>query len=193
LIPEMVGQSRRIVMGKHTGKHAVSNFVKAKYSVTDEQIKVIVEKVKALSAKKKKILEDDVIAITEEVLGLMPEKERKVNLSEIVVVTGNKVTPTASVQLELPEGIKKIAAGVGVGPVDAAAIAIQKALGEEIRLTNYKLEAISGGTDSLASVEVTIEDDKGNVSRGIAVSGDIVMASVNALVDSINKLLARRS
>lgn len=193
LVPEMVGQTRRIVMGKHTGKHAVSNFVKAKYNVTDEQIKVIVEKVKAISAKKKKILEDDVIAITEEVLGMMPEKERKVNLSEIVVVTGNKITPTASVQLELPEGVKKVAAGVGVGPVDAAAIAIQKALGEEIRLTNYKLEAISGGTDSLASVEVTIEDNKGNVARGVAVSGDIVMASVNALMDSINKLLARRS
>lgn len=193
IAPEIVGQSRRIVMGKHTGRHAVSNFVRAKYNVTDEQIKAIVEKVKALSAKKKKILEDDVIAITEEVLGTLPEKERKVNLSEIVVVTGNKVTPTASVQLELPGNVKRVAAGVGVGPVDAAAIAIQRALGEEMRLTNYKLEAISGGTDSLASVEVTIEDSKGNVARGVAVSGDIVMASVNALIDSMNKLYARKS
>ncbi|MEM1855866.1 MAG: alpha-isopropylmalate synthase regulatory domain-containing protein, partial [Candidatus Methanomethylicaceae archaeon] len=78
--------------------------------------------------------------------------------------------------------------GVGIGPVDAAAKAIQSAIGEEVKLLNYKLEAISGGTDSLCSVEVVLEDKNGRIARGLAVGGDIVIASVNALLEGINKI-----
>ena len=192
LSPELVGQKRRIVMGKHTGKHAVSNFIRALFKVDEQQLQIIVEKVKELSAKKKKIVEDDVIAIAQEVLGMLPKEKRAVNLSEIVVVTGNKITPTASVQLEVA-GERKIAAGMGVGPVDAASSAIQRALGEELTLINYKLEAISGGTDALASVEVVVGDPEGNVAKGVAVSGDIVMASVSAIIEAINHLYLKRA
>jgi len=61
----------------------------------------------------------------------------------------------------MANGARKVAAGVGTGPVDALSKAIQSALGEEIKLLNYKLEAISGGTDSLCTVEVEVEDDDG--------------------------------
>ncbi|HDI46542.1 MAG TPA: 2-isopropylmalate synthase, partial [Candidatus Methanomethylia archaeon] len=71
--------------------------------------------------------------------------------------------------------------------------AIQRALGEELALMNYKLEAISGGTDALASVEVVVEDPKGNVAKGVAVSGDIVMASVSAIIEAINHLYLKRA
>lgn len=189
--PELVGQSRRIVLGKHTGKHAVSSFIKVHFGeVPDEKINEVVRRVKELGARKKRIVEEDVLAIAEKVLR-EEIKEKEVELDEIVVVTGNKITPTASVQLKVM-GEKRVSAGIGVGPVDAAANAIQKALKEEIRLLNYKLEAITGGTDSLASVEVLIDDLKGIKSRGTAVSGDIVMASVEALIESINKLYVYR-
>lgn len=81
---------------------------------------------------------------------------------------------------------------MGTGPVDAVARAIQSALGEEIKLLNYKLEAISGGTDSLCSVEVTVEDRNGKTATGLAVGGDIVMASVNALMESLNRTYSKR-
>jgi 2-isopropylmalate synthase len=190
--PEVVGQKRRIVMGKHTGRHAVSSFVKGYFGeVPDDKVQVVVERVKHLSALKKKISEDDVLAIAEEVLGKVEEAGKAFELEEIVVVTGNKVTPTASVQVRLPDGVMQVAAGVGVGPVDAASNAIQRALGKELRLLNFKLEAISGGTDSLASVQVTVEDLKGNKATGSAVSGDIVMSSVQALVEGLNRLMLR--
>ncbi len=191
LTPEMVGQKRRIVMGKHTGKHAISSFVAERYDLSDAQIREVVERVRSLSVRKKKIIEDDVIAIVEAVLGSVPEEEKTVRLNELLVVSGNKITPTASVQLGVKEK-NRVAAGVGVGPVDAVAKAIQSALGEEIKLTNYRLEAISGGTDSLCSVEVAVEDQAGRCARGISVGGDIVMTSVNALVESLNRLYAKR-
>lgn len=190
--PEIVGQKRRIVMGKHTGRHAVSSFIKVYFGdASDDKVQVVVDRVKQLSALKKKLSEEDVLAIAEEVLGKVEEAGRAFELEEIVVVTGNKVTPTASVQVRLPDGVMQVAAGVGVGPVDAASNAIQRALGKELRLLNFKLEAISGGTDSLASVQVTVEDLKGNKATGSAVSGDIVMASVQALVEGLNRLIIR--
>lgn len=191
LTPEMVGQKRRIVMGKHTGKHGVANFVKEKYNLTDDQIAAVVEKVRALAIHKKKIIEDDVNAIVNEVLGSVPDAERLVRLDEMLVVTGNKITPTASVQLTY-ENKKRVAAGIGTGPVDALSKAIQSALGEEIRLLNYKLEAISGGTDSLCTVEVMTEDRDGRTAMGLAVGGDIVMASANAIMESLNRIYSKR-
>jgi len=189
--PEMVGQKRRIVMGKHTGKHAVSNFIKEKYNLSNDQITEVVEKVRCHTINKKKITEDDVTTIVESVLGSMSEEDRLVRLNEILVVTGNKITPTASVQLTANDA-KKVAAGVGTGPVDALSKAIQSALGEEIKLLNYKLEAISGGTDSLCTVEVEVEDNDGRTASGMAVGGDIVMVSVNAIMESINRIYAKR-
>jgi len=191
LTPEMVGQKRRIVMGKHTGKHAVASFVKERYNLSDEQITAVVEKVRGVTVNKKKITEDDVIAIVEGVLGSVKEVEALAKLNEVLIITGNKITPTASVQLSL-DGSNKVAAGVGTGPVDAVSRAIQSALGEKIALQNYKLEAISGGTDSLCSVEVTLEDKDGKMARGMAVGADIVMASVNALMEGLNRLYANR-
>ncbi|MCQ5376985.1 MAG: 2-isopropylmalate synthase [Candidatus Methanomethylicia archaeon] len=191
LTPEMVGQKRRIVMGKHTGKHAVANFVKERYNLDEQQIKAIVDKVRCLTINKKKITEGDVNAIVDSVMGSLPDTEKAVNLDEILVVTGNKITPTASVQLSL-NGSRRVSAGVGTGPVDALSKAIQTALGEEIKLLNYKLEAISGGTDSLCSVEVVVEDMDGRNAVGVAVGGDIVMVSANALLESLNRIYAKR-
>jgi 2-isopropylmalate synthase len=191
LTPELVGQKRRIVMGKHTGKHAVASFVKEKYNLSNEQIGKVVERVRNLTVSKKKIIEEDVVAIVEGVLGSVPESERVAKLDEVLIITGNKITPTASVQLTF-EDSKRVAAGVGAGPVDAVARAIQSALGEEIKLLNYKLEAISGGTNSLCSVEVTVEDKEGKPARGLAVGGDIVMASVNALMESLNRIYSKK-
>ena len=192
LTPEMVGQKRRIVMGKHTGKHAVANFVKEQYSLNDEQIRSVVDRVRCLTINKKKITENDVTAIVEGVMGSMAEEDKVVKLDEILVVTGNKITPTASVQLTLRDK-QKVAAGVGTGPVDALSKAIQAALGEEIKLLNYRLEAISGGTDSLCTVEVVVENGEGKTAMGMAVGGDIVMSSVYALMESLNRIYGKRA
>ncbi|MDI9643973.1 MAG: 2-isopropylmalate synthase [Candidatus Verstraetearchaeota archaeon] len=191
LTPEMVGQKRRIVMGKHTGKHGVANFVKEKYNLTEEQIAAVVERVRTLAIRKKKITEDDVNAVVDGILGSVPDQEKLLRLDEILVVTGNKITPTASVQL-IHNSQRRVAAGIGTGPVDALSKAIQSALGEEIRLLNYKLEAISGGTDSLCTVEVMTEDREGRTAMGLAVGGDIVMASANALMESLNRIYSKR-
>ena len=108
------------------------------------------------------------------------------------MVTGIKVIPTASVRLVL-DGKEYIAAETGVGPVDAVLKAIQKLTHnlEKIRLKEYRLEAITGGSNAVAEVVIKVEDEKGNIVSARAAREDIVMASVEAMINGINKCLIK--
>jgi len=185
--PELVGQKRRITIGKSTGHHAIEYFLKRlNIRFNEPQLLEIVERVREITALKKKILDKEILLIAEDVLGAVSENRENVKLEALSVTTGT-VTPKAKTRLNV-RGEMKEGEGTGVGPVDASAKAIENALGEWFHLAKYKLEAISGGTDSLCSVEVVIEDERGNTSIGSAIGPDIVKTSVDAIIEGINWL-----
>lgn len=187
--PKLVGVTRRFVVGKHAGKHGVLAVLeKMGLKPTEEQLKDIWIRVKTLGDKGKTVTDADLQAIAEAVMGI--PSVRPIRLEELTVVTGNKVTPTASVRLKV--GKRTVSgAATGVGPVDAAMNAIRKAISavEPIRLEEYRVKAITGGTDAV--VEVTVRLRKGDrVATATGVREDIVMASVEAMLSSVNVLLA---
>ncbi|HIQ32134.1 MAG TPA: 2-isopropylmalate synthase [Methanothermococcus okinawensis] len=191
--PEMVGQRRRIILGKHTGSHAIECKLKelgfkVGENITEEQFKEILKRIKDIGDKGKRITDDDVIAIVEDITKRTVKGERVVNLEQIAVMTGNKVIPTASVILTI-DGERHIASGVGVGPVDAAIKAIQSIIGEKIRLKEYSINAITGGTDALAEVTIKLEGYGREVTVKAA-NEDIVRASVEAVIEGINRVMA---
>jgi 2-isopropylmalate synthase len=53
------------------------------------------------------------------------------------------------------------------------------------------LEAITGGSNAVAEVVIKVEDDKGNIVSARAAREDIVMASVEAMINGINKCLIK--
>jgi 2-isopropylmalate synthase len=108
-------------------------------------------------------------------------------------MTGDHVLPTASVKLDL-DGEIKSCANIGVGPVDAALGAIQSLIKEmvDITLEEYHIEAITGGTNALGEVIVKTGDEQGNRVTGRSTDEDIVKASVEAIISSVNKLLMLR-
>ena len=126
------------------------------------------------------------IAVTE----LGSAREKAIKLVGLGLLSGAVVSPTATVKLEI-DGVIKETSHTGVGPVDAAINAIRELIQDtmDIELEEYNLEAITGGTDALAEVFVISSDSEGNKSTGRAINDDIVMASVLAVLDSINKLL----
>jgi 2-isopropylmalate synthase len=81
-----------------------------------------------------------------------------------------------------------------VGPVDSAIRAIQKLTDPivHVRLKEYRLDAISGGSDALAEVVVKVEDDCGSTVSARTTGEDVVRASVEAMILGINKLLLKR-
>jgi D-citramalate synthase len=121
------------------------------------------------------------------VLGIY--KEAKVKLEELTVVSGNRVTPTASIKLTV-DGNHVVEAGVGTGPVDAAIDALKKAIAnmQDIELEEYHVNSITGGTDALVEVFVTMRSDK-KVVTAKGARTDIIMASVEAVIEGINRLM----
>jgi 2-isopropylmalate synthase len=191
--PELVGRPRKLVAGKLAGTRGIkAELDEIGIHPTEEQIKEIVQRVKDLGDKGKMVTDADLIALTSAVMGEVIGEEKIVDLCDMAVVTGIKVIPTASVRLVL-NGKGYVAAETGVGPVDAVLKAIQKLTSsiEKIRLSEYRLEAITGGSNAVAEVVIKVEDEKGNIVSARAAREDIVMASVEAMINGINKLLVK--
>jgi len=188
ITPELVGRERKIVLGKHAGRSSVVLALKELgLSANDKQIDDIVIRMKELGDKGKRVTDADLQTIAETVLGIY--QEAKIKLEELTVVAGNTVMPTASIRLKV-NGNNVVEAGVGTGPVDAAINALKKALSgvADIHLDEYHVDAITGGTDAL--VEVWVKLSKGGktiTARGART--DIIMASVEAVLEGINRLI----
>ena len=187
--PEMVGHSRRIVLGKHTGANALKSKLKDFHiDLTDEQFNKVFQEIKSLGDSGKCVTDDDLkaIALTE----LASARETPIVIKGLSISMGGNVSPTATVKLEIYGEVLETSC-TGVGPVDASLNAIRELIKDtvDIELEEYNLEAINGGTDALADVFVVTSDGEGNRSTGRSTNQDIVMASILAVVDSINKLL----
>ena len=187
--PEMVGHSRRIVLGKHTGANALKSKLKEYHiDLSDEQFYKVFNEIKALGDSGKCVTDDDLIAIAITEIG--SARETPIVIKGMSISMGANVSPTATVKLEI-DGVEKETANTGVGPVDAALKAIHNLIEGtiDVKLEEYNIEAITGGTDALAEVFVITSDGEGNKSTGRSTNQDIVMASILAILDSINKLL----
>jgi len=190
MTPEEVGWTGdNLVIGKHSGKHAVSALLEEEgFQLNKETIVQITDRVKELADKEKSVERDDVIAIARDITHQLTEEEQFVKLEEFSVVTGSNMTPTASVKLRV-NGEVKIAAGIGDGPVDAVSNAIWQMVDPSLKLQDYHLKAITGGTDALADVSIKLSDERFNVFVARAVDEDVISASAKAIIKGINKAL----
>ncbi|OVE75042.1 2-isopropylmalate synthase [archaeon D22] len=191
MTPQSVGWiGENLVLGKHSGKAAVEKvLIEEGYDLEADKIIEVTNKVKELADKQKEITHRDIIAIANDVTGKLTEEERIIKLQD-VNINISKEGAKSSVTLNI-NGEEKTALGDGVGPVDATANAIKKLVDSRLRLKEYKLNAITGGTDALAHVSIIVEDgDKSYAAKGT--DQDIVMASAYAIIQGMNKAMAGR-
>ncbi len=188
LTPEKVGQKRKMIFGKHTGKHAIENELERKgLEASEDEIEEIFERIKDLGDRGKLVTDSEWSAILDEVIGR--DLEDLVELEELTVTSGDTVTPTASIKIKY-KNESFIEAGVGVGPVDATINAVRKVVSgiSNIKLIDYHVDAISGGTDAMVDVVVKLTDGKRIIdSRGS--DEDIIKASAKAMLNGVNRLL----
>ena len=186
--PETVGRERRLVLGKHAGRAGVKAALDEHgVDVEPDELDAVVERVKRLGDRGKRVTDADLLAIAEDVQGR--ERDRRVELVDLTAASGGG-TPTASVRLEV-DGEERVASGTGSGPVDAAVSAVRSALGAsaDAQLDSYHVDAITGGTDAVVTVEVGMS--RGDRSVSVASSdADITRASVEAMIEALDRLLA---
>ncbi len=187
MTPEMVGHRRKLTLGKHVGRHAVRQMLQEVHmNPSDEQLDAIVEKVKFISVKGKRVTDADLYEIAESVMGITTDK-KVIQLEDIAIMTGNHVIPTASVKA-LVNGKEHVFSSTGNGPVDAALKAILGILPARIQLKEFNIEAISGGSDAIGHVTIAVEDEHGHVFDASASGDDIVLSSAEAMINAINLL-----
>jgi 2-isopropylmalate synthase len=191
--PELVGRKRWLQAGKHAGAHGIRAMLE-EFGVKpdDEQLKQILERQKNIADLGKSITTSELLSIASKVMKNSIFQE-KFQLRDFHTVTGINIIPTAVVKINTGER-DVISSEIGVGPVDAALKAIQKIVGqlEDVKIREYRLESITGGSDATAEVVVKIEDSEGHIVSSRKTGEDIVIASVYAMMDATNKMLLRK-
>ncbi len=191
--PELVGMQRHIVVGKHTGAHSVKEKL-ARYGieVTEDELAKTVEQVKKLAESGKHVDDAELVALATYAMG-QEVAERRIKLKEFGVFTGVNITPTAVVAVEIDGDVRR-GSMIGIGPVDAAVNAIKSVLKDKVSLEEYKLNAITGGSDALCevSVKMRLDTDGKVMSVGKSVGSDIVNTSVEATIEAIDRLYVRK-
>ena len=187
--PETIGlYSAKLVLGKHSGRHAFKTRLKELgYVLEDEELNKIFEKFKRLADQKKDIYDEDIEALISENVVKVPEIY---SLVDLYIISGISQKPTATVKLRVGETIVH-RMEQGDGPVDATYKAIVAITNTKSRLLKYEVKGITGGTDALGEVVVSLEEEDTS-ARGHGADTDIIVASAKAYINALNKLAARK-
>jgi 2-isopropylmalate synthase len=184
--PAVVGVPKTsLVLGKHSGRAAFKDRIaQLGYKLNDEQIEQAFVKFKTLADKKKEVFDEDVEALIDTQLEITAGTWELVATQ---VMTGSTTLPTATVTLRDSNGENVTDASVGDGPVDAIYSAIQRLTGVQVKLTDYRIRAVTKGKDAQGEVQIEM-DHNGKTIRGRGLSTDILEASALAYLAAINRL-----
>lgn len=104
---------------------------------------------------------------------------------------GSHAVPTATVRLEdLQEKRMIEEAACGNGSIDAIFKTIDRIVGQDVELVNFRIHSVTQGKDALGEVSVQLQQE-GVTVVGRGVSTDVLAASARAYIDATNRLLSR--
>lgn len=175
-----------IVLGKHSGRHAVrERLSEIGLEVEEAKFEEVFEQFKLLAERKKEVTTADLFALVDSQTRTVDE----IKLEYLQVSSGTQIVPTATLGLTY-QGKRYEDAACGDGPVDAAYKAVDKILGTKGKLLHYALQAIDGGEDAQGEVTISVKFNESTVG-GRGVSTDIIEASVKAYLQAVNRAVER--
>jgi len=179
--------SNRIVLGKLSGRHALRTRLKELgiEFQSEQDMNETFKRFKDLADRKTEIYDEDLQAlVSDSATEIANEHIRLVSLR---VRTETGETPRATLVLSIG-GDERTAEADGDGPVDAAYRAIEQIMDSGVQLQLYSVNAITTGTDSQGEVTVRLER-AGRIVNGQGADTDIIVASVKAYLNALNKIL----
>jgi 2-isopropylmalate synthase len=174
-------ESNALFLGKHSGRHALRNTLDGMgYRVSGAQLKDVFVRFKELCDQKKQVSLADLEA-------LMSDYTNEIQLFSLVsyqLTSGNLKTTEAEVKITSQDGEEIIGHGEGDGPVDALLSALGEATNREVKLLEYRVEAVTPDTDALGEVMVrALIDD--HIIMGRAAGTDILEATARAYLRAL--------
>jgi len=192
MTPESVGVKKTsLVMGKHSGRHAFKEKLNdlGYADITDDVIQTAFGKFKILADKKKHVYDDDIMALVDDSL-ITDNQVNAISLKSLKVFAGTGEPQKAEMTLDVYGDVKQ-ASETGDGPVDAIFKCIKVLYPHDVKLQLYQVHAVTEGTDAQATVSVRIEE-KGKTTVGQAADTDTLVASANAYINALNKMIIKR-
>jgi 2-isopropylmalate synthase len=214
---ETVGLDGNIlVLGKHSGRHAFRKHLAAMgYELADEELRHAFARFKEIADRKKIVDERDIEAI---VSGEARRPATIYALEHAAVTCGTHLMPTAIVRLRGPDGKLRAGSAQGSGAVDAVCRTIQEIIEADdpdgasggAELVEFTVNSITEGLDAVGEVTMRLKeraqvaenrpsqriaatgDRRAHVFSGYGVHTDVIMATAEAYIGALNKLLLAR-
>jgi 2-isopropylmalate synthase len=204
--PEMVGNERRIPVSDQAGRGNLINRLNEmglEVNPKDPRVAGLLEQVK-----EKEFLgyaydgaDASLELLARRALGQVEAFFRvegfRVSVERRFNALGQEISVSEAVVKVIVDGDRIMNVGEGNGPVNALDNALRKDLGrfskwlEDLRLVDYKVRILTGGTEAVTRVMIESADDTGHRWSTVGVSANIVDASFEALIDSITYKLLR--
>jgi len=186
MCPEWVGvPENNLVLGKHSGRHAFRRRLEdLGLPVDDVRVEELFRSFKRLADRKKCVYDEDIEAL---VLGSQQVGPWRLDAISIHTdIEAEEQAAQASLKLCFAQQAPRVFSGIGDGPVNAIVNAMQQALGQELHLESFQVNAVSAGSDAQGRATVRARID-GTAYQASGVSTDIVEASARALLGIVNR------
>ena len=202
--PERIGNKRKFLLSEISGKSAIYDKLKNYFPSLDKNGKEMGEivsalKERALAGYQYEAAEASFVLLVEKILGKYKNSFDLINykvINEQPAIEGKVASAIIKIRVN---GVTKIAASDGEGPVHAMDLALRAALSDfypeiaRMSLVDYKVRVLDSDKATAAKVRVLITSaDSADSWTTVGVSEDIIEASWIALTDSIDYALMRR-
>ena len=177
----------KISLGKLSGRSAVrARLEEMGYDLSREDLNDAFARFKELADRKREITDRDLEAIVSEQVQL---PESKFQLKLVQVSCGNSSKPTATITLyDTEELTESTVVALGTGPVDAVCEALNTLAKVPNELIEFSVKSVTEGIDALGEVTIRIRNN-GKIYSGHSADTDVVVASANAYVNALNRLI----
>ncbi len=191
---EAVGMpSNSIVLGKHSGKHALRSRIEAlELEITPERLDEVFVKFKRLADAQREVTDADVVRL---VTGSNQRPGRggpwRLRRVELRVELDEDTQPYARIGLEHENGERQTVTCEGEGPFDAAFNAVCAIAGVEGRILTLDIHHIAGAEDGIVRAEARVEIGDTEY-LGTIREVDVAHAAVGAFVVAVNQAVTKR-
>jgi 2-isopropylmalate synthase len=180
--------SNSLVLGKHSGRHALRNALEEMgFQLDGQALNTAFKRFKEIADRKQKVTAMDLEALVTDELR---EDAAGYVLEWFDVEASSRRPPHARVSITLPDGASATGSFTGDGPIDAVFQAIEAASGVRTTLADFKIGAVTEGQDALGEVSIVVEAN-GFSGAGQGISTDIIEAAARAYVRALSVAVAR--
>jgi 2-isopropylmalate synthase len=183
--PEDVGLARNsLVLGKHSGRHALRERVKAMgYELDEDELNRLFTEFKALADVKKELFDGDIEALVLR----SHETEGPWAIDALWTSTASDKHAAAVLRLHHTDGRVLEQGATGDGPIDAAFKALELATGLAVKLRKFELRSVTEGEDAQGQAVVDVEYNERRY-RGTSLSTNVVESAARAFLEVLNRI-----